>query len=43
MKIAQIAPLHEPVPPPKYGGTERVVALLSDALIDAGHDVTVYA
>jgi glycosyltransferase involved in cell wall biosynthesis len=43
MKIAQVAPLYEPVPPPKYGGTERVVSLLSDALIDAGHEVTVYA
>lgn len=43
MKIAQVAPLHEPVPPPKYGGTERVVGLLSEALLEAGHDVTVYA
>ncbi len=43
MKIAQVAPLHEPVPPPKYGGTERVVGLLSEALREAGHDVTVYA
>jgi len=43
MRIAQVAPLHESVPPPKYGGTERVVALLSEALIEDGHDVTVYA
>ena len=43
MKIAQVAPLHESVPPRAYGGTERVVAYLCDALIEAGHDVTLYA
>lgn len=43
MRIAQVAPLHEPVPPPKYGGTERVVGLLTEALLEAGHEVTVYA
>jgi glycosyltransferase involved in cell wall biosynthesis len=43
MKIAQIAPLYEAVPPHHYGGTERVVAALSDALVDSGHDVTLYA
>ncbi|MES2625701.1 MAG: glycosyltransferase family 4 protein [Pseudomonadota bacterium] len=43
MKIAQIAPLYESVPPATYGGTERVVAYLTDALVDAGHDVTLFA
>jgi glycosyltransferase involved in cell wall biosynthesis len=43
MKIAQIAPLCESVPPRLYGGTERVVATLCDALVDAGHDVTLFA
>ncbi|HKN77862.1 MAG TPA: glycosyltransferase, partial [Lysobacter sp.] len=43
MKIAQITPLYEAVPPKLYGGTERVVAWLSDALVDAGHDVTLFA
>jgi glycosyltransferase involved in cell wall biosynthesis len=43
MKIAQIAPLHEAVPPKLYGGTERVVAHLCDALIELGHEVTLFA
>jgi glycosyltransferase involved in cell wall biosynthesis len=43
MKIAQVAPLYEAVPPHRYGGTERVVAALCDALVDSGHDVTLYA
>ncbi|TMH05057.1 MAG: glycosyltransferase family 4 protein [Betaproteobacteria bacterium] len=43
MKIAQIAPLYESVPPLFYGGTERVVAHLTDALVDLGHDVTLFA
>ena len=43
MKIAQIAPLCEAVPPRLYGGTERIVAYLTDALVDAGHDVTLFA
>ena len=43
LKIAQITPLYEAVPPKLYGGTERVVAWLSDALVDAGHDVTLFA
>jgi len=43
MKIAQIAPLYESVPPRLYGGTERVVAYLSDALIELGHEVTLFA
>jgi len=43
LKIAQIAPLAEAVPPPLYGGTERVVAHLTDALVELGHDVTLFA
>jgi glycosyltransferase involved in cell wall biosynthesis len=43
MKIAQIAPLYEPVPPRLYGGTERVVAHLADGLTALGHDVTLFA
>ena len=43
MKIAQIAPLHESVPPRLYGGTERIVAYLSDTLVELGHDVTLFA
>lgn len=43
MRIAQVSPLYEAVPPRLYGGTERVVATLSDALSDLGHDVTLFA
>jgi glycosyltransferase involved in cell wall biosynthesis len=43
MKIAQIAPLYETVPPSGYGGTERVVAHLCDALVELGHEVTLFA
>ncbi|MFW6077523.1 MAG: glycosyltransferase family 4 protein [Hyphomicrobiales bacterium] len=43
MKIAQVAPLYEAVPPSLYGGTERIVAHLSNALVDLGHDVTLFA
>ena len=43
MKIAQIAPLYESVPPKYYGGTERVVSYLTDALVKLGHDVTLFA
>jgi glycosyltransferase involved in cell wall biosynthesis len=43
MKIAQIAPLYEAVPPKLYGGTERVVAHLCDALVDQGHEVTLFS
>jgi glycosyltransferase involved in cell wall biosynthesis len=43
MRIAQIAPLYESVPPRLYGGTERVVAHLTDALAELGHDVTLFA
>ena len=42
MKIAQIAPLTEAVPPKLYGGTERVVAYLTDALVELGHEVTLF-
>jgi glycosyltransferase involved in cell wall biosynthesis len=43
MRIAQVAPLTEAVPPKLYGGTERVVAWLSDELVERGHDVTLVA
>lgn len=43
MRIAQVAPLAESVPPRLYGGTERVVAWLVDDLIELGHDVTLFA
>ncbi len=43
MKIAQIAPLYESVPPKLYGGTERVVSYLTEELINMGHDVTLFA
>lgn len=43
MKIAQIAPLYESVPPSLYGGTERVVAHLTDALVELGNEVTLFA
>jgi glycosyltransferase involved in cell wall biosynthesis len=43
MRIAQVTPLYEAVPPRLYGGTERVVAHLTDALVDLGHEVTLFA
>lgn len=43
MKIAQIAPLAERVPPKKYGGTERVVHVLTEELVRRGHEVTLFA
>ncbi|WP_049813156.1 glycosyltransferase family 4 protein [Bradyrhizobium japonicum] len=43
MRIAQIAPLHERVPPRLYGGTERVVSFLTEELVRQGHDVTLFA
>lgn len=43
MKIAQIAPLWESVPPKLYGGTERVVSYLTEELVRQGHDVTLFA
>ncbi len=43
MKIAQVAPLYESVPPRYYGGTERVVSWLTEELVKRGHDVTLFA
>jgi len=43
MKIAQVAPLYESVPPKFYGGTERVVSYLTEALVEEGHEVTLFA
>jgi glycosyltransferase involved in cell wall biosynthesis len=43
MKIAQIAPLAESVPPKLYGGTERVVSYLTEELVRLGHEVTLFA
>jgi glycosyltransferase involved in cell wall biosynthesis len=43
VRIAQVSPLFESVPPKLYGGTERVVSFLTEALIDLGHDVTLFA
>src|ERR1700746_2278859 len=43
MRLAQLAPLAESVPPNLYGGTERVVAWLIDELVELGHDVTLFA
>jgi glycosyltransferase involved in cell wall biosynthesis len=43
LKIGQIAPLYESVPPVTYGGTERVVSYLTEELVAQGHDVTLFA
>jgi glycosyltransferase involved in cell wall biosynthesis len=43
MKIAQVAPLMESVPPRLYGGTERIVSYLTDELVQLGHEVTLFA
>jgi glycosyltransferase involved in cell wall biosynthesis len=43
MRIAQVAPLFESVPPKTYGGTERVVSWLTEELVRFGHDVTLFA
>lgn len=43
MRIAQVAPLYESVPPRLYGGTERVVSWLTEELVRQGHDVTLFA
>ncbi len=43
MKIAQVSPLYESVPPKLYGGTERVVSFLTEELVREGHDVTLFA
>jgi glycosyltransferase involved in cell wall biosynthesis len=43
LKIAQVSPLYESVPPRRYGGTERVVSYLTEELVARGHDVTLFA
>ncbi|HET8777800.1 MAG TPA: glycosyltransferase, partial [Candidatus Limnocylindria bacterium] len=43
MRIAQVAPLVESVPPTGYGGTERIVCYLTEELVRLGHEVTLYA
>src|SRR3954469_14399601 len=43
LRIAQVAPLYESVPPILYGGTERVVSYLTEELVRQGHDVTLFA
>lgn len=43
MKIAQVAPLYESVPPKYYGGTERVVSYLTEELCKQGHQITLFA
>lgn len=43
LKIAQVGPLWENIPPPLYGGTERILYSLTEGLVHAGHDVTLYA
>jgi glycosyltransferase involved in cell wall biosynthesis len=43
MRVAQVAPLVESVPPPGYGGTERVVSYLTEELVRQGHEVTLFA
>ena len=43
MKIAQVAPLCESVPPRFYGGTERIVSYLTEELVALGHEVTLFA
>jgi glycosyltransferase involved in cell wall biosynthesis len=43
LRIAQVAPLYEAVPPRLYGGTERVVSYLTEELVQLGHDVTLFA
>ena len=43
MRIAQVAPLIESIPPKNYGGTDRIVSFLTEELVRKGHDVTLYA
>src|ERR1700749_3645691 len=43
MRVAQIAPLTESIPPKLYGGTERVISWLTEELVALGHDVTLFA
>jgi hypothetical protein len=40
MRIAQVSPLVESVPPKNYGGTERIVSYLTEELVHQGHDIT---
>src|ERR1700740_1471417 len=43
MRIAQVSPLYESVPPKLYGGTERIVSYLTEELVRQGHEVTLFA
>jgi glycosyltransferase involved in cell wall biosynthesis len=43
LRIAQVSPLYESVPPKLYGGTERVVSYITEELVELGHDVTLFA
>ena len=43
MRIAQVSPLYERVPPRYYGGTERIVSYLTEELVQQGHEVTLFA
>ena len=43
MRIAQVAPIYEAVPPYRYGGTERIVSYITEGLVRGGHDVTLFA
>jgi glycosyltransferase involved in cell wall biosynthesis len=43
MRVAQVSPLFESVPPKRYGGTERIVSFLTEGLVRRGHEVTLYA
>ena len=43
MRIAQVSPLYESVPPKLYGGTERIVSYVTEELVKQGHDVTLFA
>ena len=43
MRIAQVSPLYESVPPKAYGGTERIVSYLTEALVELSHEVTLFA
>ncbi|HEY0845084.1 MAG TPA: glycosyltransferase family 4 protein [Noviherbaspirillum sp.] len=43
MKIAQVSPIFESVPPKGYGGTERVISYLTEELVERGHDITLFA
>src|SRR5215469_311893 len=43
LRIAQLAPLYERIPPKLYGGTERVVSYITEELVHRGHDVTLFA